>query len=373
MPMATRHLFAGANSPQGFVSFYDQITPRLPRKLYILKGGPGLGKSTFMRRISERLDRAGLLVEQIHCSADCNSLDGVYVPSLGIGLMDGTAPHVVDPKLPGAYDTIVHLGDHWNEDRIRSHREEIAKTSAECTFRFHRAYDCLRAAKGAYDEQVAYYGWQLDTDALQRTAVSLANEYLPVRPEGQTGDGLPAGSTVLPDRLERHLLAGGITPEGPKNYLTNLMGFLPERLVFQGPVGSGKSELVRALADEARRRGHAVEYFHCPFRTDRVEHAIIHSLGLGLISSSEPHLFEAQPGDRVIDTAAWVRSGTRFSADLLAAKEQFASAYQRAVDQLEEAHRVHDILETYYVPYIDWEAVDRRREAVWAEIETMLA
>ena len=45
------HYFAAANTYKGFESFFDEIfnTEKLER-IYILKGGPGAGKSTLMQR-----------------------------------------------------------------------------------------------------------------------------------------------------------------------------------------------------------------------------------------------------------------------------------------------------------------------------------
>ena len=46
--------FLGANSPQGFVSRFDQLDCGDPQwHTFIIKGGPGCGKSSFMRRIAE--------------------------------------------------------------------------------------------------------------------------------------------------------------------------------------------------------------------------------------------------------------------------------------------------------------------------------
>lgn len=42
--------YACANSARGFVSFFDGNIKGLD-KLYILKGGPGTGKSTLMKKI----------------------------------------------------------------------------------------------------------------------------------------------------------------------------------------------------------------------------------------------------------------------------------------------------------------------------------
>ena len=90
--------FLGANSPQGFYSLYSELLPpETASAVYILKGGPGCGKSTLMGRVAEQLARAGETVEYILCSGDPASLDGVVLPRLGAALVDGTAPHGIAP------------------------------------------------------------------------------------------------------------------------------------------------------------------------------------------------------------------------------------------------------------------------------------
>ena len=44
-----RKFFAGSNTPLGFYSFFDQIIDLMQaHRFFILKGGPGTGKSTLM-------------------------------------------------------------------------------------------------------------------------------------------------------------------------------------------------------------------------------------------------------------------------------------------------------------------------------------
>ena len=90
-----KRVFPGNNTPQGFYSFYDQIVPSDARRIMIIKGGPGVGKSTFMSRIGQEMVERGFDVEFHHCSSDNNSLDGVVIPAIGVALIDGTAPHRV--------------------------------------------------------------------------------------------------------------------------------------------------------------------------------------------------------------------------------------------------------------------------------------
>lgn len=87
--------YLGANSPTGFYSLYDELMdPAEAAGIYILKGGPGCGKSTLMRRVAQQAEDAGLKVEYIPCSGDPDSLDAVILPEKKIALVDGTAPHV---------------------------------------------------------------------------------------------------------------------------------------------------------------------------------------------------------------------------------------------------------------------------------------
>ena len=90
--------YLGANSPGGFYSLYDELLrPEDARSIYILKGGPGCGKSSLMRRVGAAMEEHGLDVEYIVCSGDPDSLDAVVIPTLKTALVDGTAPHGTAP------------------------------------------------------------------------------------------------------------------------------------------------------------------------------------------------------------------------------------------------------------------------------------
>lgn len=89
-----RHLFPGANTPRGFVSLFASI-PAEDDRTVILKGGPGVGKSTCMLRAAETARNAGLAVEYFHCSSDPDSLDAIRIPASRFIMVDGTAPQEI--------------------------------------------------------------------------------------------------------------------------------------------------------------------------------------------------------------------------------------------------------------------------------------
>ena len=161
--------YLGANSPTGFYSLYSELLPpETASVIYILKGGPGCGKSTLMRQVAQQAAQAGETVEYILCSADPDSLDAVVLPRLGAALVDGTAPHVVEPKYPGAVEQYVNLGDCYDRAGLRAIRGEILTCMDGYKEHYQRAYRCLGAAERLREEE----GLSL-RDAVKRAAKEL--------------------------------------------------------------------------------------------------------------------------------------------------------------------------------------------------------
>ena len=118
--------FLGANGADGFGSLYDGwVDQTACQAFYVLKGGAGCGKSTLMRRVAARLEEAGRDVEYILCSGDPGSLDGIRIPGKGAALMDGTAPHVVEPAFVGATGHYLYLGDGYDRAVLFPQRADI--------------------------------------------------------------------------------------------------------------------------------------------------------------------------------------------------------------------------------------------------------
>lgn len=142
--------FASANAACGFVSFFERcfMHERISQ-LYMIKGGPGTGKSRFIGDVANRALRLGWHAEYYACSSDPGSLDGAILshPRLGsIALADATAPHVMEPTLPGVRDVIVNLGDFWNREQLAKNASRIRTLGQYKQGCFARGYEYLHAA-----------------------------------------------------------------------------------------------------------------------------------------------------------------------------------------------------------------------------------
>ena len=149
LPTYKYSFFAAANGYSGFRSYFDKIfIPQDFNAIYILKGGPGTGKSSFMKRILTEFDPFMEESEAIHCSSDPASLDGIIISKGGvrIAVIDGTAPHAKDPAFPGAIDKIINLGENWDDEILAKQREKIISLSNTKSQAYRRAYEYLHIA-----------------------------------------------------------------------------------------------------------------------------------------------------------------------------------------------------------------------------------
>ena len=106
--------FFGANSRKEYTSLFSSVyDKRADGMHYILKGGPGTGKSTLMKKIAVELERKGYFVERGYCSADPNSLDMVIAPEINFSILDGTSPHTFDATYPGVTESIINYNNYF--------------------------------------------------------------------------------------------------------------------------------------------------------------------------------------------------------------------------------------------------------------------
>lgn len=354
-----KQVFPGGNTAKGFVSFYDYLCFPKRNKIFVMKGGPGVGKSTFMRQIGTSLAEAGFDVEFHNCSSDNGSLDGVYIPSIGVGILDGTAPHVVDPKHPGAVDEIVHLGDYWDEPAMRKNTAGVVAGFTENARLFRCAYANLASAKVHLDEYEAYYKdlGTLNISGLNGRTRELIGEIF-------------GNQTASAPGPERHLFGSALSPKGPVNFLDTVYGPMEKRYIIKGDYGTGKSTIVGKIFNEAVSRGFYVEAYHCPLTSDHLEHLVIPELSVAVLTSVPPHVVEPDCHILAVDTSEFVDADAivRVKGDMDEARTLYQASMDRAVGFISRAKANHDALETFYIPNIDFAKVSARRDDILGRI-----
>ncbi len=160
--------FFGASTMDGSVNYIDSITAGLERR-YFIKGRPGTGKSTFLKRLNSTANNKGFDTEVYYCSFDKNSLDMVLIPGLSLCVFDSTAPHELFPERDG--DSIL---DFYTEGGLsgfdETHEKELILMSRRYSFRIYQGIANLRRGVGYEREREFYLSRIIDDDAISRLA-----------------------------------------------------------------------------------------------------------------------------------------------------------------------------------------------------------
>ena len=148
------HFFASANSADGFLNNFKYINNENKKGYqYILKGGPGKGKSTLLKTIAKHFENLGETIEYFHCSSDPKSLDGVRLKNRNISLVDGTAPHITECQIPSIKDEIINLGEYI-ENSIKKQEEKIRYFLHKKSDSYMLANNYLSSLKPIFDSKI---------------------------------------------------------------------------------------------------------------------------------------------------------------------------------------------------------------------------
>ena len=328
------HFYLGANSPGGFASLYDSFTdPDKGDRLYILKGGPGCGKSSFMRVISTKLAACGHRPEYIHCSGDPDSLDGVWFEDLKTGFVDGTSPHCVEAVYPGAADLYINLGMFYDDDALHPLYPEIARLTRTYKSAYSDAYGCIAAAHGLISGAVADIRSRVSLESVEAEAEEIASEIMP---------------RLRPGRDKVRFL-DAITHKGYDLRMDTVEAMAKTVCVIDDPGGIAPL-LLGKIGRLCRDTGAVI--CRDPMEPAETKHLLFPAASFALISGGcGPDI--CPKADMCISLACL----TPGEGELRLRREMAMPVFREAVKCLKKAKQLHDELEAVYNPHVDFDGV----------------
>ena len=138
--------FLGTTTPAGFKGYFEPLRQEPGMQMYLIKSGPGCGKSTLMKRLAVKAEQKGEPIQRIHCASDPDSLDGVIFLDKRAAIVDATAPHVMEPDAPGAEEQVVSLYHTLDADALHAHADEVKRLFAQNTALRSRAARYIASA-----------------------------------------------------------------------------------------------------------------------------------------------------------------------------------------------------------------------------------
>lgn len=349
--------FLGANTPEGFYSLFSELySPEDGWRLYILKGGPGTGKSTLMKRIAAAADKRGLFTERIYCSSDPHSLDAVIIPSLKVSIADGTPPHTLEPRYPGVCEKLVDPGLFRDDRLLSEHREAIIETAKENSFYHKKCVDFLLAALSCRNDTASVVIPSMKINSLHKFSEKLSEKLL-------------TAVSDAPVKMKKRIISA-VTPEGITDFSGTLGALSEKTVLLYDNFGCAASVILKFLSLRAAERG--TEGYCCYDFMNPVSSPValvLPSLNLSFLRvKARPS--EEREADlsvncmRFYDSTVLSRHKNRLAFNSRSENEMISGASQCLI----KAKATHDRLEKYYIGAMDFDRMSRYTELLIDEI-----
>lgn len=349
--------FLGANAPKGYFSRFDQLFAASPKgKCYLLKGGPGTGKSTVLKKIAAALGEKNMSTELIFCSADKDSLDAVMTFDGKIVAADATLPHSAEPKYPGVYETTVSLSDCWDPEKLLEHGDEITALFDENRRLHEEARRYIAASASLFEEATRLGNDCIYQEKAAKTAARIcAREF---------------GKKQHRQGKEKQRFLSAVTDKGVF-FFSKTANILCDKIyLIDDDCGAASRIFLSTVRKISLEHGLDIIVCRCPiFPSDKIEHIFIPELRLGFMTKNRRHNMEVMPyrvihSRRFFDEKKYLRHKLRIRFALRAG----ANLIDEAVKCMKEAKKTHDRLEALYIPAMDFSLVDEKTEKILAEI-----
>lgn len=344
--------FLGANTPVGFVSMYDQISKNEKlKKIYVIKGGAGTGKSSLMKKIGEDSYKSGDFVERIHCSSDPDSLDAVIVEEKGFAILDGTPPHPMEPKYPGAYETLVNLYPSWNEEKLEDNIETIKKHVKDYTDYHKKACMYLSVVASLLNENRQVAGECTNYSKIERYVTNLTRREFAKATEENGRE------------ITRFFSA--VTSEGVKIYNITIETLCDKIYLIEDDIGAASQYLLKAIRKRALDNKIDIISGYCvtsPY--EKLEHIVIPQLRIGFLTSNKFHKINANIAKNHVKVSRFtdLKKLNERRQYIAFNKKAATSILNEAITAMQNAKKHHDLLEDCYIPCVDFEKVDNIRK-----------
>ncbi len=344
--------FLAANSSSGFFSLFDELYDAEGGwKAYIIKGGPGTGKSGVMKRVAETAEDMGMYVERIICSSDPDSLDAIIIPQKKICFADGTAPHVMEPKYPGAVEEIINLGECWDSKMLFEEREHIL-TITDCNKALHKqsaryVAACTAAINDSSKIEMAA--------SIDEKAENYATRFICRNCICQNSKG-----------SEKKRFLSGVTPKGYVTLFDTAKSFCDEIYSVTDENYYAAGMLMEALRRCAIANG--IDVITClnPFLPQGFPlHVILPNERIGFFTSNSMQKFKPI-ADKNINASRFLDRDTigAYKKRLDFNKKASAQLLGESIKLLEKAKNVHDKLESYYINAMDYNKLNEKTKDI---------
>lgn len=276
---------------QGIKNIYKELMEEA-KAVYLLKGAHGFKVSELLQKIGFHYYEKGAHIEFFHDPLFENTVEAVFIQAPHLILIVQATNPSIEPVLPGVRDHVITLDGCLDEQQITLNEDLLSLNKSKQTY-YEECFAKLSGAIHIHDDWEVETRKQMDWSGLNQQFSELTSDLF-----GKTNLQKTGHLT--------HRLLGTLTPTGARDTVQSITQILEKRLFIKGYPGTGKSSMMKNLANVAISRGFDVQLVWCGLDSNSIDMVIIPELKFCIFDSTEPHVYfpdETRPGDEIFDIA----------------------------------------------------------------------
>ncbi|WP_431027220.1 nucleotide kinase [Lysinibacillus sp. LZ02] len=291
MSKTVTHFFGHAMTGQGMKNVYKDLMNEA-ETVYLLKGAHSFQVAALLQKLGSYYHEKGADIEYFHDPLFEQAIEAVFVKTPHPILFLQATNLTIKPDFMNMRNDVISLSDCIDEQKLAANETFLTLIETKKTY-YQQCFTALANAIHIHDD------WEVETRK-QMNWKGLDHQYAELVTHLFEGKKLEKPSTLT------HRLLGTLTPAGARDTVQSITQNLEKRLFIKGYPGTGKSSMMKKLANEALNRGFDVQLVWCGLDSNSIDMVILPELNFCIFDSTEPHVYfpdENRPGDAIFDIA----------------------------------------------------------------------
>lgn len=345
-----------AYTGQGVQHKYEELLEE-SKKTIFLKCLPTHSLSKVLNDLANYFINRGYNVDRFMNPGHVDKTDALFIKGLKLFILQASYPISFEPTDLGKRHKVFCFYDIYHQDQLLGRHDEVDAFLKEEKIHFGKSLRSLKQAKAIHDEWEAVNIARMDWARHEEIIEELKQEIF-----GTIGLAKSAHFS--------HRIIGSLSSGSAHDFIPSITKRTKRRYLIKGLPGTGKSTMMRALGDEAQRRGVDVLYGWCGLDPDSIDLVLFPELSICLFDSTKPHAYDADsPRDVLVDIVPLCAEDEEAEKQIDDIRTRYQSVIGEAGSQMQLAVRSQNNARIQMDRTLNVEVFEKKLKSLYAFIK----
>ena len=251
--------------------------------------------------------------------------------------MDGTAPHTLDPRIPGARGHIMYTGDMWDTAKLSKSTDNIEKLTETIGDCHKGACSYIKAAAALLDENSYLSGKCIDKESASQVLEEIVSN-------------IKGGNKFK----EKKRLLSAVTTGEIKTFYNTPRLYSDKTYVIHDNYGGFADYILETVYEYAVLKNEEIILCPCSLNPEKIDHIIFPESRIAILKSNDFLKFD---GDKKTDAKEFY-SFIPMPHIMEKRRKKAAELLLEGSSLIADAKLLHDELEAFYVSAMNFKLAD---------------